>query len=173
MARANYRILRGRWAVEWSVTGTMTPNEKGGFDVDLKAISASTPRAKSGPKLVAVPDVDYEDRIARAREELGAVLGGLAFEMVNVMAAQNKTKTVSSRRALVEVYDPLVKARKTLDDEALVHGMQQALGRDPAIPNVNWAKKAATSYNESANTLAPSAPSVSASKYDILGGGPK
>lgn len=153
----------------WNITGRITPMPDGSMEVDLSAVRSAATRAASGPKVGARTEDDIVGAVEMAKQEIGPSLQDLAASMVDLMARQNKRGQVSLGRALREVYAPLAKAKAQYGVEALAYGMEQAVSRGK--PNVNYAKKAASSWGSEGGATPPPATPPSPGRYDILGGG--
>lgn len=136
--------------MEWRVTGTF-----GGQDVDLTitGIGTSPPKRTPGVKVSSMSDSDVSDAIARCRENLAPSVVAAADNLVEVFASSNKTGQVAASRLLREVWEPLVKARDSFTDAALVYGLDAAVRKGAA--SVNYAKKAARSFDEPAAEVVP------------------
>lgn len=152
----------------WKITGRIVPRPDGSMEVDLEATKRASARAASGPKVGARTEDDITAAIELAKRELGPVLQGLAEGMVDLMARQNKRGQVSLGRVLREVYAPLAAAKTTHGVEALAYGMEQAVAK--GIPNVNYAKKAASSWGSEGGVTPPPTMPPGPGRYDILGG---
>lgn len=147
---------------KWRLTGTIRPVGDGSFEVDVTAETDRPVRAKA-PTVGAATDEDLEAERDRLASELGSTLDGLARQMVDVLASENKRGRVSLRRVVREIYQPFTSAVHAYGAEATAYGVEQAIRK--GVPNMNYAKKAAKSYIEDA---AP-APTSSITRYDILG----
>ena len=151
--------------VEWRLTGEIRPGADGAFIVDLTVSGdePARPRSRtSTTKVVALSDDEIARRIEEALPRLGDELAELAGQMVDLMAAENKSKRVSLSRVWREVWLPVDAAVEKLGRDAMVYGMTTALAK--GVSNVNYAKKAADSFSAS-----PAAASIE-DRYDMIGG---
>lgn len=150
--------------MEWRISGTFD-----GKVVDLTIEGDAPPRAArpSTPTVAARTAADIDEEIATIRRTLGQPLSGLADDMVDLMASQNKGGKVSQARAMREVYAPLSLAQSKTPEDALVYGMETALAK--SIPNVNYAKRAAESRTADAQAATATRPSGTGA-YQVIGG---
>lgn len=148
----------------WRLTGSLTPRPDGSYAIDVEASLVRVSRAGS-PAVSAVSDDAIEAEIEQAKESLGPKLATLADEMVQLLARSNRTGKVAVSRTCREIYRPLVSAGLTVDTDALIFGMQEAVAR--GVPNVNYAKKAAAGYVPDEGV---SPGSTTTSRYEIVTG---
>jgi hypothetical protein len=84
-----------------------------------------------------------EQQISGCREQLNG-LHPLVEQLVDAMAAENKTGKLALKRALRELWLPIAGLTEEIERGALRHGLEQAVRA--GAPNVNYVKKAASSY---------------------------
>lgn len=153
----------GRNGVDYTLRGRIVPLEDGSWELDLHGTvdgeRVVAKRRKASSTVAATPDEDYAETIEHTKRMLGSVLSGLADEMVDLMARENKSGKVALSRAYREVFQPLAVAAIPTDD--MVYGMQAAIAK--GIPNVNYAKRVAEGRN-----AAPVAPAAPASRYEVV-----
>jgi hypothetical protein len=152
----------------WRITGRIVPQDGGGFEVDLVAESDRASRPK-GVTVGASTDEELQRQVDDLASQLGPRLSSLARSMAELLAEQNKTKKVSLRRVVNEIYQPFTAARNAHGDDALAFGAEAAIAK--GIPNVNYAKKAAQSYAEEAPAMVGPNSTNTSTRYDILGRG--
>lgn len=106
------------------------------------APNGASPKPRQA-RISALTPEQIEQQIEESREKLNG-LHPLVEQLVDAMAAENKTGKLAAKRALRELWLPIAALIDDIERPALRHGLEQAVRAD--APNVNYVKKAATSY---------------------------
>jgi hypothetical protein len=118
----------------------------------LKPSSSETPVSAAprtpAPRLAGPKDADYETRAdaALAKSSFPSDLRRLA----ELLAADNKTNTVSLKRVVDELYEPLVEMQAEFSPQAMRHGLRAAI--TACAPNKTYVRKAAAGYRGNGST---------------------
>lgn len=112
-----------------------------------KVFILNTPKEPAKP--VPSPKIQKQTptQIATQIEACRAALGSnatLVDQLVDAMAADNKTGLVAASRALRELWTPLAAAAAEMSVAEMAYGLGVAAAK--GIPNANYVKKAAGSY---------------------------
>lgn len=149
---------------EWRVTGDIIPNDSGGFSVDLRAFreGAQTNKNAGSKKVGSLSGAELDRAVEEAMDRMGDRVALFASQLVDVMAAKNKSGQVALSRAYREVYLPVADWAGQVGEDAAAHGLGVAV--EKSIPNVNYAKRAAESYSQG------SSEGSGFDRYELVGG---
>jgi hypothetical protein len=104
----------------------------------------------SPPKLKAKSPNEISFEIEIARGKIGEPNSRLVDELCSLLAEENKSGKVQLSRLLRELWQPLADSTTKFSTEELRYGLEVAVKN--GIPNANYAKKAAASYEPTRST---------------------
>jgi hypothetical protein len=141
----NARATRVQDTCEATIPNLTQPN--------LKTLKPSLPKSS---RLSAPGDTDWKERAAQILA--GAERFRPEFErLAELLAEDNKTGTVSIRRVVRELYEPLARLAAETNPDAFRYGLEAAI--TAGAPNARYVAKAAGRYRTNGNGNAPGATS--------------